>query len=539
MPSVRPTGAGQYLGTPEYCSPEQVRGQEADGRADQYGLACVAWHLLTGSAPFTRDQGMAVLLAHLSEPPPALSCRRPDLPRAADAVLERALAKSPQDRYDSCREFTDALREALALPPYLSEGGASPAAAEPDHPHTVVRGTPGFSRWDADRTVSASAWIASEQTRGAQAGPANQRFRSGPGPRNDGAEWPGRGQRRRVPVIALACGICAAAIAVAVALAVPGMLRTGDVSPSVSSPQSSRAAVVPVSGSTSVSRVAPTAGGGSPSASSPQSWRAALPSQTAAAGGESAILSGTWTGTYYCSQGETGLRLIMRAGSDGQASATFDFYSVPSNQGVPSGSFAMTGSYSAAGVILTPAHWISQPPGYEMVGLDGHLTAGNQAMLAGNVTITSGCTSFSIRRAGGGSPSASSPQSSRAALPSHTAAAGGESAILSGTWTGTYTCSQGETGLRLIMRAGSDDQVSATFDFYPLPSNPGVPSGSFAMTGSYSAAGVILTPAHWISQPPGYEMVGLDGHLTAGNQAMLAGNVTITSGCTSFSIQKL
>ena len=55
-----------------------------DGRADQYALACVAYQLLTGPVPFERDQGMAVLLAHLSEPPPSLGARRPDLPAAAD-----------------------------------------------------------------------------------------------------------------------------------------------------------------------------------------------------------------------------------------------------------------------------------------------------------------------------------------------------------------------------------------------------------------------------------------------------------------------
>ena len=51
------TGTGQFLGTPEYTSPEQVRGLAVDGRADQYALACVAWHLLTGTVPFQRDQG--------------------------------------------------------------------------------------------------------------------------------------------------------------------------------------------------------------------------------------------------------------------------------------------------------------------------------------------------------------------------------------------------------------------------------------------------------------------------------------------------
>ena len=80
MSSVSLTGAGQFLGTPDYSAPEQIQGWAVDGRADQYALACVAYQLLTGVVPFERDQGMAVLLAHLSEPPPSLGSRRPDCP---------------------------------------------------------------------------------------------------------------------------------------------------------------------------------------------------------------------------------------------------------------------------------------------------------------------------------------------------------------------------------------------------------------------------------------------------------------------------
>ena len=91
--------------------------------------------LLTGAVPFERDQGMAVLLAHLSEPPPSLVSRRPDLPRPSDQVLARALAKAPEDRYGSCRDFADALREALGLAPLPlpqpCHHACSPAAVRP------------------------------------------------------------------------------------------------------------------------------------------------------------------------------------------------------------------------------------------------------------------------------------------------------------------------------------------------------------------------------------------------------------------------
>jgi serine/threonine protein kinase len=122
LSSVSLTGTGQFLGTPGYSAPEQIQGLVVDGRADQYALACVAYQLLTGTLPFERDQGMAVLFAHLSQPPPSLGA---GLPEAADRVLARALAKVPEKRYGSCQDFADALRDALGLTSYASPGWAS------------------------------------------------------------------------------------------------------------------------------------------------------------------------------------------------------------------------------------------------------------------------------------------------------------------------------------------------------------------------------------------------------------------------------
>src|SRR6201987_4285179 len=112
------TVAGQFLGTPDYAAPEQANGQPVDGRADQYALACVAFELLSGTVPFKRELPIAAVYAHLSTPPPRLTSIRKDLPPAADGVLARAMAKSPDDRYPSCADFADALREALGLDPY-------------------------------------------------------------------------------------------------------------------------------------------------------------------------------------------------------------------------------------------------------------------------------------------------------------------------------------------------------------------------------------------------------------------------------------
>jgi serine/threonine-protein kinase len=108
------TATGQFLGTPDYCAPEQVRGGAMDGRLDQYALACVAFVLLTGTLPFRRGDAMATLFAHVHDPVPAASVSRAGLSPALDAVLARGMAKAPADRFASCGEFAAALRAALA-----------------------------------------------------------------------------------------------------------------------------------------------------------------------------------------------------------------------------------------------------------------------------------------------------------------------------------------------------------------------------------------------------------------------------------------
>jgi YVTN family beta-propeller protein len=113
------TGSGQVLGTIDYVAPEQVEGGQIDGRADQYSLGCVLFECLTGTVPFRRDSELAVLWAHVHDPPPEISDHRPDLPAALDDVIGRALAKTPGDRYPSCGALVATAQAAL--------GGAAPA----------------------------------------------------------------------------------------------------------------------------------------------------------------------------------------------------------------------------------------------------------------------------------------------------------------------------------------------------------------------------------------------------------------------------
>lgn len=113
--ATRLTADGQFLGTPDYSSPEQIRGGDVDGRADQYSLACVAYVLITGELPFPRSDTVATMFAHLQEAVPLVTRLRPELSPAVNGVIARALAKAPTDRYRRCADFAAALQEAVDL----------------------------------------------------------------------------------------------------------------------------------------------------------------------------------------------------------------------------------------------------------------------------------------------------------------------------------------------------------------------------------------------------------------------------------------
>jgi YVTN family beta-propeller protein len=107
------TSSGQFLGTIDYVAPEQIRGISVLGLADQYSLGCVLYECLTGRVPFEKDLDAAIIWAHMEESPTQPTLLRPDLPPAIDEVFGRVLAKNPGDRFESCKEFMTAAREAL------------------------------------------------------------------------------------------------------------------------------------------------------------------------------------------------------------------------------------------------------------------------------------------------------------------------------------------------------------------------------------------------------------------------------------------
>jgi serine/threonine protein kinase len=127
------TRTGFFLGTVDYAAPEQIEGLPVDARTDVYALGCVLYECLVGQAPFERDGEVAVLHAHLVQPPPVLSSAL-QVPKGLDAVIARALAKAKDDRYPTCGELVTAARQAAlsrrstAVPAIVADAPAAPVA---------------------------------------------------------------------------------------------------------------------------------------------------------------------------------------------------------------------------------------------------------------------------------------------------------------------------------------------------------------------------------------------------------------------------
>ena len=126
------TKTNMTVGTVAYSAPEQLLGEDIDGRADQYSLAATAYHLLTGSHLFPNSNPAVVISHHLNVQPPALAGSRPDLAKL-DPVLAIALAKRPQDRFNRCSDFARALSEQInpGVPTSSAPTASAPSAVRP------------------------------------------------------------------------------------------------------------------------------------------------------------------------------------------------------------------------------------------------------------------------------------------------------------------------------------------------------------------------------------------------------------------------
>jgi serine/threonine-protein kinase len=110
--SQQMTHAGLMVGTPNYMSPEQIRGREVDGRADQFSLAVIAYELLTGEKPFTAESIPTLAFKIVNEQPEPVHRLNPTLGWTVDTVIRKALSKNPADRYPTCSDFAFALENA-------------------------------------------------------------------------------------------------------------------------------------------------------------------------------------------------------------------------------------------------------------------------------------------------------------------------------------------------------------------------------------------------------------------------------------------
>ncbi len=144
------TGTGTIIGTPHYMAPEQARGQEVDGRADQYALAIVGHRVLTGKLPFD-GPAHSILYQQVFEQPPTVLDRRPDTPSDLRVALDRALAKDSKARFKTMEEFASAVSgERSGTTTVVSE----PVKAAGDHGAGV------FVALATVAVVAVAAWFA-------------------------------------------------------------------------------------------------------------------------------------------------------------------------------------------------------------------------------------------------------------------------------------------------------------------------------------------------------------------------------------------
>ncbi len=123
------TRADGWIGTATYAAPEQIRGDEVDGRTDVYSLAAVLYHCLTGETPYPRENRTATAIAHLSEPVPKPTAVNPYLPAEIDAVMAIGLAKLPGDRFATAADLVRAAAMALGVASNLGRAPATPAGS--------------------------------------------------------------------------------------------------------------------------------------------------------------------------------------------------------------------------------------------------------------------------------------------------------------------------------------------------------------------------------------------------------------------------
>jgi serine/threonine-protein kinase len=202
------TRDGMFVGTLDYCAPEQIRGEGADPRTDVYALGCVLYHCLTGRSPFDRESDVATMYAHLNDPVPVPSAVDERIPAALDAVVATALAKRPAARYPTATDLGRAVHAAAG------SGGLRPSANASDSVSSA--------RSANGAAPAASAQRAAPAASADGASPAASADGAGPAPRAAAAPADADGMSRGARLAlggtlatALAAGLAAAVLAAA------------------------------------------------------------------------------------------------------------------------------------------------------------------------------------------------------------------------------------------------------------------------------------------------------------------------------------
>jgi len=176
----RHTATGAVVGTAMYMSPEQIKGESPDNRSDVYSLGVTLFEMVSGQPPFKADSAMTLMMMHVNDPVPNIKDLNPDVPNALVAVINKALAKDPADRYQTAAQMASALREAMnqaktdAVDAPLPPGATmieetEPARSEPSA--TVVEPAP-TGDVDVGGTLVETDLPESASTTGSQTGAA-------------------------------------------------------------------------------------------------------------------------------------------------------------------------------------------------------------------------------------------------------------------------------------------------------------------------------------------------------------------------------
>ena len=243
------TGTGATIGTVAYMAPERFTTDEVDPRADIYALACVLCECLTGSQPFPGDSLERQLAGHLTVPPPRPSELRPGVPTMLDAVIATGMAKEPEHRYTSAKEFAAAARNAITVPatppagsptePVIPRSGTTtPAAAEtPRGPPTVKATRPGLDALPGEVSPFAPTQHRADGAAAVRAGdPTVADARAAGTPAGQTRRW-----SRKTVIIAAAAALLVVATISAVTLTTtndPRLTSPASTSPASASPES-------------------------------------------------------------------------------------------------------------------------------------------------------------------------------------------------------------------------------------------------------------------------------------------------------------